>query len=396
MDPALLNYMQSIESQQQQQPQQYQGQQPQEQQQMPPQEGSPFMNGANAAIQAAKQSLGMNQQEKQRAEGLAIMSFFSNLSKGGYGSGLNGRLAGITQSLNPAVQAYMQEQNNVAALNSQLQSQYAEQQQQQEMMQQKMAHQQEAQAYKQAQLEETRRSHEAMEQHRAAQLGLQHGYHKESLALKRAGLDLKRGAERQQKTGKPPPQLISKLAKDIEKLEGATQELKAYDAAENLLLTQDPLYNPVAQGAFSIIGGRPPAFKSPAQADFEALESTIRRKKFKGSGLRTQIEYQDIKTIDPRLSKEANLAIIEREKNALKPILEKKAKLEELHARLVSGENIDLDDYSHYLGSSPAPSQAQSMQQDWVLMKDPQSGEEMHVPLNNVATAESRGAVRVQ
>lgn len=203
MDPALLNYMQTIEAQQQQ-PQQYQGQQPQEQQQMQPQEGnSPFMSGANAAIQSAKQSLGMNAEEKNRAQGLAIMSFFTNLSKGGFGPGFNGRLAGITQSLNPAVQAYMQEQNNVAALNSQLGEQYQKQQQHQQMMQQKMMEHQAAQAHREAQLGETTRSHQTMEQLRAMQLGESRNLHNQTQAYQNARLLL----EKEKLTNKEKKQL---------------------------------------------------------------------------------------------------------------------------------------------------------------------------------------------
>ena len=127
MDHALLNYMQNIDSQQQQQ-------MPQEN----PQPPDVFSKGASAAIQTAKQSLKMNDEEKRRAEGLAIMSFFTNLSRGGFGPGLKGNLAGITQSLNPAVQTYLQQQDQTAALNAQLGAQYEKKLQHQQTMQQKM------------------------------------------------------------------------------------------------------------------------------------------------------------------------------------------------------------------------------------------------------------------
>jgi hypothetical protein len=402
MDPALLNYMQTIEAQQQQ----YQGQQPQEQQQMPPQEGnSPFVSGANAAIQSAKQSLGMNAEEKNRAQGLAIMNFFTNLSKGGFGPGFNGRLAGITQSLNPAVQAYMQEQNNVAALNSQLGEQYEKQQQHQAMMQQKMMEHQAAQAHREAQLGETRRAHQATEQHRSEKLGQMHGFHQEQLALKRAGFQIKHAAEAQKKTGKIPPQLYTKLNQDLKELKPLSDLMAAYDAAEELVQKEDSLYSPAAEAAFSIIGGRPKALRTPGQAEMEVLEGDIKAAKYAGKGLRSTVEFKSLGTPDPRLSKEANLAIIKRAKEILSPVYEKKKQMEDLYGRLLGGDQLDSEDFAHYFSSSPGHTQAAPLvapqtqapitgDEQWIQMRN-SSGQPEEVHPEDVAKAESMGYTRL-
>lgn len=393
MDPSLLNYLQQVQNEADQftPNQHFQEDTPQyNTQEYNPanDDGAPFRVGIEAARAAAKQSLGMNEEEKKRAQGLAIMSFFNNLSKGGFGPGFQGALGGISQSLHPAMQAYLEEQARVAALNNQLDNQYQEAQAQQAALQQKAIEKQEMMQHRQAQLAETRRAHEAMERLKQAQLGETHGYHQASLALKQAEKDLRSGAEQQEKRFKAPPQLLSKIAKDLEKLQGAEQELEAYDTAEHLLENEDPLYNPVAQGAFNIIGGRPGAFKSPAQAQFESLEGDIRRKKFKGAGLRSQLEYQDIKTIDPTLSKEANLAIIRREKAALQPIMDKKAKLEDLYGKLASGEDVNLHEYANYIEN---PTSQAALQQELITVMDPDTGERKRIKANDVDYAVSRG-----
>lgn len=393
MDPSLLSYIQDVQSQQANQipnNQQFQELPPQNPQHMGGGEDeSPFRTGIDAARQAAKQSLGMNDEEKKRAEGLAIMSFFNNLSKGGFGPGFQGALGGISQSIHPAMQAYLEEEGRVAGLNNQLDQQYQQAQAQQAALQQKAAEKQAMMEFREAQLGESRRHNESMEQFRNAQLGETRGYHQASLALKQAGAQLREGAEQQEKRFKAPPQLLNKIAKDLEKLQGAEQELEAYDTAENLLENEDPLYSPTAQAAFTFLpGGRPNAFKNPAQAQFESLEGDIRRKKFKGAGLRSQMEYQDIKTIDPTLSKEANLAIIRREKAALQPLLDKKAKLEDLYGKLTSGEDVNLSEYANYLEN---PSAQATTQQELVTVMDPDTGEQKRIKANDVDYAVSRG-----
>ena len=247
------------------------------------------------------------------------------------------------------------------------------------------------------------------ERHRATQLGMQHGYQRESLVLKRAGLQLKHASERQQKTGKIPTQLFVKLKDDLKKLDGLNEEFDSYNAAKDLLKTGDPLYSPAAQGAFSLIGGRPAAFKNPSQAVFEAIENDIRRAKHKRAfaGKGTQLEFEKIKTIDPKLSKEDNLAIIEREQDSLKPLLEKKQKLEELYGRLLGGEQLDPEDFAHYFSGSHQPAGAPQQQiippqtvpaeptsEQWIPMINP-SGQPVDVHPEDIEKSLGQGYKRI-
>lgn len=150
MDPVLRNLiMQQQAEEQEQQPQQqgqhgiHQGggmvqapmmsqQAPQEQQAQAMQQGgqqpqqqeeplSPLMAGSRAAVDAAKRSLSMDENENQRALGNAMMSFFSNVAQHpSYGKG-GGNLGAISASIAPAVNAYDDEKNRIASMNHALQ-----------------------------------------------------------------------------------------------------------------------------------------------------------------------------------------------------------------------------------------------------------------------------------
>lgn len=96
---------------------------PPSQQQVAPEENSPINKGTLSAIKAARHSLGMDEEEKRRAMGLAIMKFFSNMAKPGHGPGFAGALGAVNDSFNPAVEAYMNERNRIETLNASLMKQ---------------------------------------------------------------------------------------------------------------------------------------------------------------------------------------------------------------------------------------------------------------------------------
>lgn len=74
-------------------------------------------------IDMQKQQLGFNPQEQRNAEGLAIQQFFANM-----GASRNpDQLGRINESFNPAVKAYMSEQQRVQDLNSALMEQQQKQ-----------------------------------------------------------------------------------------------------------------------------------------------------------------------------------------------------------------------------------------------------------------------------
>lgn len=155
MNPAYLDYLAQMQNQQSQ---------------------NPLQAGSQSAMQAAKQSLGMDEDEKRRARGLAIMQFASHLGRPGYGSGTKGLLNAIGQGVLPAYQAYQGEENRVAQLNSYLQAQA-----------QKSAQRQAEQAYSmqmhQEKLMQRQAEQEALEKHRQAQLGEMQRYHTGQLGL---------------------------------------------------------------------------------------------------------------------------------------------------------------------------------------------------------------------
>lgn len=89
---------------------------------------NPFDKGSIAAIRAAKQSLGLTEEEKREAMGTAIMQFFANMSQPGGQPGFAGSLQKITQSLNPAMQAYDQYKAGITNQNMMLAGELANRQ----------------------------------------------------------------------------------------------------------------------------------------------------------------------------------------------------------------------------------------------------------------------------
>lgn len=90
------------------------------QQQMPPQmsdeqESSSLKRGASAAYEAARNSLRMNKEDRSRSLGSAISALGAGLAKPGYGSGGNGTLAAIAQSLPGATDAYNASEDAIRA-----------------------------------------------------------------------------------------------------------------------------------------------------------------------------------------------------------------------------------------------------------------------------------------
>lgn len=140
-------------------------QQPQASHTLPSEEttSSPFNPAALAAMRAAKQSLGMDEEEQRRAMGLAIMRMFSGMGKPGYGEGFGGALSAATDNIAPAVEAYQGEQNRVANMNASLLGHIESAQLRRDMLQQRMAEKKQMEAHREAQRIETERYHRAQE-----------------------------------------------------------------------------------------------------------------------------------------------------------------------------------------------------------------------------------------
>ena len=67
--------------------------------------------------------------------------------------------------------------------------------------------------------------------------------------------------------------------------------------------------------------------RSGPQAAFESLAAESQGAKFKSAGYRNQSEFESIKTIDPKLSREANLAIVQENLAALQNVVSKEGEI---------------------------------------------------------------------
>lgn len=139
MDPALLNYLQYLQSQRQAQP----AAQPVNNQVMPapqpmapppaPQPSyNPFDAGIQRAISSARQSLGMTREQGDRALRSSMLSFAGNIGQQPRERGFLNNLGSVSRALIPAINTYDQQEDialheNNALANQILQHQAAEQ-----------------------------------------------------------------------------------------------------------------------------------------------------------------------------------------------------------------------------------------------------------------------------
>lgn len=161
MNPMMLGMMGA--SQPMPQPQYDQQQMPQQMPPQPPQE-SPLIRGA----QSARQAVTLNDEQQRRAIGMAMMRFFSNMSKPSYRdrSGFNGALSRANESFLPAAEEYWQQHDQSMAQNQEeAQIRAAEMRRAEDI---ERANQKEAmqQDRWEREFEETQRAHKANEDYR--------------------------------------------------------------------------------------------------------------------------------------------------------------------------------------------------------------------------------------
>lgn len=161
MNPMMLGMMGA--SQPIPQPQYDQQQMPQQMPPQPPQE-SPLIRGA----QSARQAVTLNDEQQRRAIGMAMMRFFSNMSKPSYRdrSGFNGALSRANESFLPAAEEYWQQHDQSMAQNQEeAQIRAAEMRRAEDI---ERANQKEAmqQDRWEREFEETQRAHKANEDYR--------------------------------------------------------------------------------------------------------------------------------------------------------------------------------------------------------------------------------------
>lgn len=111
---------------------------------------NPIDKGAQSAIQAAQSSIAMNDMQRRRAEGHAIMQMGQHMFSPQYGRGLRGTLAAISGGIQPATQAYLGAEDAAREENARLLEAHNKQMQQQQLL-----------SMKQQQMNETARYHNA-------------------------------------------------------------------------------------------------------------------------------------------------------------------------------------------------------------------------------------------
>jgi hypothetical protein len=109
-----------------------------------PQQRNPLEAGSRSAVEAAKRSLEMNENENSRALGRALMGMMSGIGQSeSYGNGFAGNLGAINAGFAPALSAYDAERDRVMQMNHALavqQKQEAMLARQEEHKMKKMAH----------------------------------------------------------------------------------------------------------------------------------------------------------------------------------------------------------------------------------------------------------------
>jgi hypothetical protein len=177
MDVALLNYLQT------------QNALDKDGIKMPVQEEyNPFDHGIKRAIQTARESLGMNESQRDRAMRNALGGFSRGLTQYQPAEGTLGKIALMASALGPAVDAYSATEDSAIAQNNQIANQILAAQKaerdhrdtlaerewhrnmaERQFAENKRAHQ-EAENYRNQQLEETKRAHQEAENYRNQQL----------------------------------------------------------------------------------------------------------------------------------------------------------------------------------------------------------------------------------
>jgi hypothetical protein len=147
---------------------------------------NPIESGTMSGIQAAKQSMGLDEAQKARARGMAFMTLGHHLAHPGHGPGLGGALKAFSTGILPAAQAYESEAQRGEATNAHLMQQI-----QMEQLKRDQLAQQERIA--RAKLEQRAREQEELQSHRSAQLGEMQGYHAGRLGLEERRLAEKAG-----------------------------------------------------------------------------------------------------------------------------------------------------------------------------------------------------------
>ena len=228
----------------------------------------PIEAGVRKGMEAARRSRKPTGEQDKRALGLALMNFAANFNRVNQPQGFGGTLGAINQALNPAVQAYVNEQNRAESLNAQLFSE-------ENALRREL---------KKDAFEQEKYRH--MEQERKQQRDALNQYRNDMLNIKREDLELKKQKEGVSSTGSGGSGKLTTNAKNaflkdkqgsgklIHQLSDIKNQLEDYEklTAENLVNPSNPYLGKKATSLREFVGYHAPKSKFGKQVNKERLE----------------------------------------------------------------------------------------------------------------------------
>jgi len=183
MNPALINYLQSVNSSPNGQGMSTQGVMSQGGS-SPAEVKNPFDTGIKKAISAARESLGMTQEQQDRSLRNSLLAFGAQMSQEPVQRGFFNNLGAVARSMNPAIAAYDTSEDAAITENNKLAKQILDYQAAEKKYADQVAHQNWQRGHAENQLGEQRRYHDLMGgnreeemEHRRNQLEEQKRYH---------------------------------------------------------------------------------------------------------------------------------------------------------------------------------------------------------------------------
>jgi hypothetical protein len=270
MDPALMNYLQSQQANQQQNPQGNTA------------AYNPFDAGISRAISSAQESLGMTEKQQDKALRRSMLTFANNIAQQPKQRGFFNNFGAAARSMNPAIMDYDNAEDQYLAQNNNMANQILGYQAANRKEQNALEHQ------------------DWMRKHSENQLAEQRRYHDIAADLQRQRLDM-----HQQAQMKPTSHGNSGGSSDL---------LDLLDQAERVLMDDEIKQNPEtyrgrANAFFSkfIPGGYIP---TEPQAEINALGDVLKGQLFNKWNYRNRAEFEHVPTISADNPPEVNLQII--------------------------------------------------------------------------------------
>ena len=168
MNPAIYNYLQSQQPNQMQSNEQNQGAVPQGQAPY-----NPFDSGIRAAIESARQSLGMTEKQQDKALRRSMLSFADNIAMQPKQRGFFANFGSASRALSPAIQTHDQAEDEALSQNNAMANQILAYRNAEEAKHAQAEDHDWKRQHAEAQLEEQRRYHDMMNNYQQQKLNAQ-------------------------------------------------------------------------------------------------------------------------------------------------------------------------------------------------------------------------------